>query len=143
MSALSAVDVGSGDAKPNRPIVLLVEKDSRETHNLKTTLGGDWRLVGKQDGVAAVHHMMEHGLPDILITELDFPAMSGLELIRWVRGAQTSRYISILVHGPHLNEETERQCREAGVDGFVVQTAEPQKWESAARLARKVHETKS
>jgi CheY-like chemotaxis protein len=129
-----------GICRPDRqkrsvPSVLFVESDLRKVEKLRAAL--PWQLTAKKNGVAAVHYMMQNGLPDVLVTELDFPTMSGLELIRWVRAAQASAHIPIIVHAASLDPRMEQQCRAAGADEFVPQSAGPDTWKD---LLQSVHE---
>ena len=58
---------------------------------------------------------------DLVMTDLDMPEMSGLELIQAIRSKQLA--LKILVLTMHNEKSTIRQIMDAGGDGFLLKTA--------------------
>jgi two-component system response regulator DesR len=83
------------------------------------------------DGTAALAMVREHQ-PDVLITDVEMPAMSGLDVARLLRG-QTARVIVLtnFARAGYL-----RRALEAGVSGYVLK-AQPAS--ELADAVRRVH----
>jgi CheY-like chemotaxis protein len=58
--------------------------------------------------------------PDVVMTDLRMPGMSGIELIRRLRQTESTRRISIIAVSASVFEQTRREALEAGADGFLA-----------------------
>ena len=56
---------------------------------------------------------------DIVLTDVNMPALSGLELIRLIRARPEHRSLPIVVLSTEREEGDLRRAREAGADGYL------------------------
>jgi two-component system KDP operon response regulator KdpE len=100
-----------------RPKVLVVDDEPQITRVLKTALytqGYDVRIAGNgSDGVALFHEWR----PDIVITDLSMPDMSGVELCREIR---TLSETPIIVLSVRNQEKAKIDALDAGADDYVT-----------------------
>ena len=97
--------------------ILVVDDEPQITRVLHTTLssqGYDVRIAN--DGESALK-TMEGWPPDLVITDLAMPQMSGLELCRRVRAKSEVPIIVLSVRG---EERTKVQALDAGADDYVT-----------------------
>ncbi|HLW54214.1 MAG TPA: response regulator transcription factor [Candidatus Angelobacter sp.] len=99
-----------------RSRILVVDDETQITRVLKTTLSSNgYEVKTAADG--------EHGydslgwLPDLIITDLSMPGMSGVELCRAVRKRSQIPIIVLSVRG---EEKTKVEALDAGADDYVT-----------------------
>jgi DNA-binding NarL/FixJ family response regulator len=68
--------------------------------------------------------LIEAHLPDVAVLDIQMPVMSGIEVTRWIRARQLS--IGILVLTAYDDEPYVQAVLQAGANGYVLKTAEPQ-----------------
>lgn len=77
----------------------------------------DWQVIAEaEDGLTAVQ-LNDELHPDIVVTDLNLPGLSGLEAIRRIH-AQSPRTRIIVVSG-HVDEPYVRQALRNGASGYV------------------------
>lgn len=90
----------------------------RIIRNLLDKLGYD-DVDEAEDGTVALP-MLHSERYDFLITDLNMPGMSGLELVRAVREDRNLRNLPVLVVTADANREQIVEAARAGVNGYVV-----------------------
>jgi signal transduction histidine kinase len=103
------------------PRVLVVDDDPVFRRMLGLTLRGigiEPAIVG--NGQEAVDHLAEHGLPHLIVTDVNMPVMDGLRLLRTLkRDARTDR-VPIIVVTADANLEIRREVLGLEADDFTV-----------------------
>ena len=105
--------------------LLIVEGEENATARLRGAFeksASAWKLIRKENGVAALKHMMEDGVPDLLALGDDSGNMTGLEIVRWVRSAGTDFRIPIILYGIR-DDSMHQQYSEAGADLILAKPA--------------------
>jgi CheY-like chemotaxis protein len=72
----------------------------------------DWRLVRAADGTSAARHIMNKGLPDLLVVCADLPQVSGPDLVEWLRSFRCAHAIPVLVYGEPADDESRQRFRQ-------------------------------
>ena len=67
---------------------------------------------------------IEQYSPDVAVLDIQMPLMSGIEVTRWIRTNKIS--IGVLVLTAYDDEPYIRAVLQAGANGYVLKTAEPQ-----------------
>ena len=102
------------DAKGN---ILVVDDEPQITRVLKTTLSSQgYGVRTASDGDEAVQ-LMKDWAPDLVITDLRMPNMSGLDLCRHLRARSRVPIIVLSVKG---EERTKVEALDAGADDYVT-----------------------
>ena len=68
--------------------------------------------------------LIEQHQPDVAVLDIQMPLMSGIEVTRWIRARRLS--IGILVLTAYDDEPYVQAVLQAGANGYVLKTAEPQ-----------------
>jgi DNA-binding NarL/FixJ family response regulator len=68
--------------------------------------------------------LIEQHMPDVAVLDIQMPLMSGIEVTRWIRTRRFS--IGILVLTAYDDEPYVQAVLQAGANGYVLKTAEPQ-----------------
>ncbi len=68
--------------------------------------------------------LIEQHKPDVVVLDIQMPLMSGIEVTRWIRARRLS--IGILVLTAYDDEPYVQAVLQAGANGYVLKTAEPQ-----------------
>jgi CheY-like chemotaxis protein len=116
------MDKGSNE-RLNALTVLLAEDDHDHEvlfrHKFfKAVPNGLLTCVG--NGLLAVRHIMEHGIPDIIITDLSMPVMNGYELIAWIRADPSFQGLPIVVHTNSADAEEKSRALRLGATDFLL-----------------------
>jgi two-component system, OmpR family, KDP operon response regulator KdpE len=102
---------------PERSRILVVDDETQITRVLKTTLSSHgYEVKTAQDGESGFDAAMDW-LPDLIISDLSMPRMSGIELCRSVRERSQVPIIVLSVRG---EEKTKIDALDAGADDYVT-----------------------
>jgi response regulator NasT len=98
--------------------ILLVDSDQSIRKHLRELLENlGYMVVGEaEDGLDAVH-LVRHMRPDLVLAEVELPAMSGIELAQLLREEQLAPVVLTVAQG---NSDLAREACQAGVHGFLV-----------------------
>lgn len=82
------------------------------------------RVIAEAGDGAGAYQMFKQYRPDLTITDISLPGMSGLELIARMRQRQTDA--KILVFSMHENPAFAAQAMRAGAMGYVTKSSPPE-----------------
>ena len=109
------------------PTVLLVEDepDSREVFRLALSMAGIETQAAGSVGEAAV--LLDHFVPDVVVTDLGMPGEDGYQLLRRVRlrDAESGRHTPVVAVTGRATAEDERTAYAAGFDAHLGKPIEP------------------
>ncbi len=100
------------DSAPAR--MLIAEAVERGSSRRGRTL----RIVEACDAFEALRLLPREPF-DLVLTDVNMPALSGLELIRLIRARPEHRGLPIVVLSTEREEDDVRRAREAGADGYL------------------------
>ncbi|MFE5310238.1 response regulator [Isoptericola sp. NPDC056573] len=122
---------GGADGRQDRPRVLVVEDDPDAAAYVRTVLtrlgGMDVAVAG--DGDTALERLDEH--PELLVTDVELPGLSGLELIHEARERVPG--IPVIVMTAHASVEYAVEALRESADEFLVKPLD------SARLVERAH----
>jgi two-component system KDP operon response regulator KdpE len=97
--------------------ILVVDDEPQITRVLRTSLtGSGYEVRTADDGYAGLRSAREWQ-PDLVITDISMPNMSGIELCRQLRSESTIPIIVLSVKG---EEKTKVEALDAGADDYVT-----------------------
>lgn len=76
------------------------------------------------DGLEAVA-ILDRGVPDVIMTDLEMPRMNGLELTAHVRAKQETRRVPIIMITSRSTEKHRQQAQDKGVDLYLTKPFSP------------------
>ena len=100
-----------------RSRILVVDDETQITRVLKTTLQSQgYEVKTAADGESALNFAVDW-VPDLLVTDLSMPRMSGIELTRAVRERSQ---VPIIVLSVREEEKSKIEALDAGADDYVT-----------------------
>jgi class 3 adenylate cyclase len=106
-----------------RPHIVVVEDEAVERQLLADYLAGQNFRVSAVDGGAALHRLVEHDAPSLVLLDVGLPGEDGFALVRWLR-EKTSRVGIIMVTAS--GDTIDRVAGlEAGADDYVTKPFAP------------------
>jgi two-component system, OmpR family, KDP operon response regulator KdpE len=102
---------------PERSRILVVDDETQIARVLKTTLNSQgYEVKTAADGESALNLAVDW-IPDLIVTDLSMPGMTGIELCRAVRERSQVPIIVLSVRG---EEKTKVEALDAGADDYVT-----------------------
>ena len=110
----------AGYSGPRRRI-LVVDDDEANRHLVVRMLGDvGFELQESPNVEDALLHLDEQNAPDLIVTDLAMPRLSGLDLARRVRSSDISRSTPIVAISASASVYTREEALAAGCDDFVA-----------------------
>ena len=99
--------------------VILADDSDDFLEWLRSLLEGsqEFQIMGEARTGAEALRLIEHQLPDLVISDVDMPDLDGLELARSVRRQQSG--IKVILVSGHTERLYERLAREEGTLAFI------------------------
>ncbi len=104
----------------NAPQILVAEDELGQAEILKYNLENAGFSVRIARGGQAAIDMIEEALPDLLVLDWMMPEMSGIKILRWLRGKKETNKLPVIMLTARGEEDDKLQSFEVGVDDFVV-----------------------
>jgi DNA-binding response OmpR family regulator len=87
-----------------------------------------------KSGMEALTYLHKGNLPDIIITDLNIPEISGLELLKQIKSSGLFSAIPVLILSGEESTEVRINCLESGADDFIVKPFNPRELEVRIRI---------
>jgi len=84
----------------------------------------DIQVVAEASNGQEACQLLEEFKPDVAVLDIQMPLMSGIEVTRWIRSNRLST--GVLVLTAYDDDPYVQAVLQAGANGFVMKTAEPQ-----------------
>ena len=107
--------------------ILLVDDDEAICAFLSILLGKIHKVKVAYDGIGAMYHLSEGYIPDLIITDLKMPELSGFDLIRNIKNSQIYRHIPIIVLTGSVCTEARETCYLLGIEDYINKPFNPYK----------------
>jgi signal transduction histidine kinase/class 3 adenylate cyclase len=109
-------DSSEGD---NRPFVLVVEDNPDMRAYLARILGRRCRIVLAKDGIEGLEQAKALH-PEVILTDLMMPRMSGHDLLKAVRADDVLRSTAVVLLTAHAGTEARLESLKAGADDYIA-----------------------
>lgn len=107
--------------------VLIVDNDKQASDTLVGFLQKDYDCVSVTSGVDGLAYLENNpGEVDLIVTEMDMPMMSGLDMLECVRSNQNNRQIPVLILTSDEEKEEVVRALDFGVDDILYKPYIPQ-----------------
>ena len=112
-------------AAPPIPKVLFVDDSRTMLFVLRVHLAGsNLELLEAPDGVSAMRCAMKTQ-PSIIISDVEMPGLSGIELFRMVRSAPGLQHTRVILISSKWTTARRREVESIGVDGILPKPIDP------------------
>lgn len=105
--------------------LLLVDGNPYVSGILVQSLKAGFNVTVANTGQEAVRLLMQGNRFDCVLTELQLPQLSGLELTRFIRTSRLLKHIPIVVLSNASDSDTRIKCLEQGVDSYIAKPFNP------------------
>jgi signal transduction histidine kinase len=117
-------EVGPQELSPDTPEVLIVEDNQGMRELLAMLLAGEFRVRVARDGREALDALRESA-PDLVLSDVMMPEMSGTELCRAIKEDETTRAIPVVLVTSKAEREMKIEGLELGADDYVTKPFHP------------------
>lgn len=114
--------------------ILVVEDDTFMQGVLKGYLSRSYDVAICENGLDALSFIQNGNIPDMIVSDLNTPGLSGLELIRQLKAGNLFNAIPILVLSGEENSEMRINCLDAGADDYMTKPFNPRELESRLKV---------
>jgi len=106
--------------------ILLVDDHAivREGYRGLISKQSDLQLIAETDNGNQAYELFKECNPDVIVTDISLPTISGLELITRIK--QRANQAKILVFSMHQNSNFALQATRAGALGYVTKSSSPE-----------------
>lgn len=84
-------------------------------------------LMNAYDGNEAISKIEERQ-PDLILTDLDIPGLSGIELCKTIKRNKKFAHIPVIIYSSYEKTEVFKQCNEAGASGYFEKNQNPKEF---------------
>ncbi|MBA3073480.1 MAG: response regulator transcription factor [Anaerolineae bacterium] len=91
----------------------------------------DIQVIAEASNGQEACELLEKHKPDVVVLDIQMPILSGIEVTRWIRSNRLT--IGVLVLTAYDDEPFVQAVLQAGANGYVLKTAEPQEIVEAVR----------
>jgi DNA-binding response OmpR family regulator len=131
---------GSGPERPTpapgrkerRWTVLIVDPDQEAGRRLASALAPN--ITAVVGSARAALEAMRFRMPDLIVTELDLPDVSGIEFIARIHGTPETRHVLLLVATRRTAVRDKVAAFQAGADDYLVKPLNPQQFVDHVQL---------
>jgi PAS domain S-box-containing protein len=110
---------GEPTANPGQGRILLADDNADMRNYLGRLLGPRYAVEIAADGKAALEAILKSP-PDLVLTDVMMPGMSGLELLRAIRGNPRTSTLPVILLSARAAEESRVEGLEHGADDYLV-----------------------
>jgi DNA-binding response OmpR family regulator len=118
-----------GRQRQGQPLaVLFVDPDIEAAERLASPLRSRWAIAivpSAQSALAA----MQLRLPSVVVTELDLPDQSGVELLTHIHDTSLTHNVLLMVVTGRASVRDKIAAFQAGADDYLVKPVDPQQFE--------------
>ncbi len=117
------------------PVRVLLVEDSSSTRSFVAGVlagAGIHDVTQAASGFSALQALPGGGF-DLVITDVNMPDVSGLEVIRFVRGAAALKHVPLIVISTEGRERDRERCLALGANLFLVKPFTPEELLAAVR----------
>lgn len=105
--------------------LLIVDGNPYVAGILVQTLKANFNVTVANTGQDAIRLLIQGNRFDCVLTELNLPLFSGLELTKFIRTNKLLRHTPIVVLSNASNSDTRIECLEQGADSYIAKPFNP------------------
>jgi DNA-binding response OmpR family regulator len=119
--------------------ILIIEDDNYMQLILKKFLGKAYEIEICPSALEALSFLQNGNIPDLVISDLNTPNLSGLEFISQLHSSDFFKSIPVIIVSGEDSSEVRVRCLNTGADDFIVKPFNPAELEARIRaLLRRI-----
>ncbi len=99
--------------------ILLIDDSEASLHFASRVLGKAGFEVRTTDDVHDLQNVLGGWRPDVILTDVDMPGLTGLELCRMLKSSYETAHVPVVLFSAAPSDELETMARECEADGFL------------------------
>ncbi len=103
-----------------KPLVLVVDDNADLREYMRDLLKPEYRVITADDGRAALDIVNARGAPDIILSDVMMPRMTGIQLVEALRADPATARVPIILLSARAGEESTVQGLDAGSDDYLT-----------------------
>lgn len=117
--AYSIEKIENEELTSDKPLIVVVDDNEDLRFFISSALSHDYRILEAPNGEKAMC-AFDKSLPDMVISDIMMPGISGLELIKKIRDNRKMFNIPIIIVSAKSSDEDRVRCLEAGADAYIT-----------------------
>ncbi|HTH83255.1 MAG TPA: response regulator transcription factor [Mucilaginibacter sp.] len=117
--------------------ILIIEDDAYMQIILSEFLNNTYEIETCNNVLDALNYLQNGNMPDLIISDLNTPKISGLELISQLKASSFFKLIPIIIISGDDSSSKRIQCLDAGADDYIVKPFNPAELEARIRVVLK------
>lgn len=113
--------------------ILIVEDDAYMQLILKKFLSKAYEIEICTNAMDALSFLQSGNLPDLVISDLNTPKLSGLDLVAQMQASGFFKSIPVIILSGEDSSEKRIKCLDSGADDFIVKPFNPAELEARVR----------
>lgn len=105
--------------------IVVVEDDRYMRSILNHYLESKFKVTAFDNGMEALKYLQEGNIPDIVLTDLNTPKLSGMEMLEQIKASGFFKSIPVMILSGEDSTEKRIKCLNAGADDYVVKPFNP------------------
>ncbi|MCJ8211267.1 response regulator transcription factor [Mucilaginibacter sp. RS28] len=122
-----------GITDTERTKILAVEDDAYMQLIIKKFLSKSYDVEICPTAMDALSYIQNGNIPDLIISDLNTPNLSGLELVAQLNASDFFKSIPIIILSGEDSSDTRIKCLDSGADDFIVKPFNPAELEARVR----------
>lgn len=104
--------------------ILVVDDEKQIRDLIAEILSGEYTVIQAADGAEAIE-ILKHKRPDLIISDVSMPNVDGLELLKYLKSNEITKYIPFVFLSFKSDVEQEIRGYELGGDGYISKPFHP------------------
>lgn len=113
--------------------ILIIEDDNYMQLILRKFLGKAYEIEICPSALEALSFLQDGNIPDLVISDLNTPNLSGLEFITQMQSSDFFKSIPVVIVSGEDSSEIRVKCLNTGADDFIVKPFNPAELEARVR----------
>jgi DNA-binding response OmpR family regulator len=117
--------------------ILIIEDDAYMQLILSEFLNNVYEIETCNNVLDALNYLQNGNMPDLIISDLNTPKFSGLELITQLKASSFFKSIPIIIISGDDSSDKRITCLNTGADDYIVKPFNPAELEARIRVVLK------
>jgi len=117
--------------------IVIIEDDAYMQLILSEFLNNVYEIETFNDVLDAINYLQNGNMPDLIISDLNTPRISGLELITQLKASSFFKSIPIIIISGDDSSDKRIKCLNTGADDYIVKPFNPVELEARIRVVLK------